>query len=199
MSQSNQLCWLAGIIEGEGNVGIYRYKRKFDKKGNLLNDAYKLAPKISITNNDPNIINQCDKMIKRLGVNMCLHTRDNQTKEGYAPTYILTSTGYSDIYIILSNVATYMFGNKRAISQLMIRFISSRKLGKTREKYTSVEEKIYNQVRDLTKTGIAKELLPSETKRDTLIKSDDIVRTSAKSEEIGRNVLSVPINGIVTN
>lgn len=187
MNFTNKLCWLAGFFDGDGSVGVYKKKRKNDKYSD-----YKYSPFISFSNNDPNIINEVDRLCIKLGVKMLLQTRHVEEK-GWGINYLLTCQEYTGCYIILSNLYPYLQGHKKAIAQLTMRFLSSRKLGKTREKYNSLEHQLYNFIRDKTKRGNNKDILPSETTRDAgelRISPEDIVRTPAKSGEIDRNNLS---------
>lgn len=173
MNLTNKLCWLAGFLEADGSIGIFKHKRKEDKYS-----EFKYSTHVAFINNDPNIINEIDIIVKKLGVNLRLQTRE--TQKGWATNYTLTAKSYTDCYIILSNLVPYMMGQKRAIALLTMRFLSSRKLGQTRKPYTPIEDKIYKITRKLTKRGVDKKL-SSETKRRTLLISDDIVRTHDES------------------
>ncbi len=181
MNFTNKLCWLAGFFDGDGSVGVYRKKRKDDKYS-----KYKYSPMITFSNNDPNIINEVDRLCIKLGVKMLMQTRHVEDK-GWGINYLLSCQDFTGCYILLSNLNPYLQGHKKSIAQLTMRFLSSRKLGKTRKKYNDLEHQLYKFIRDKTKRGTNKDILPSETTRDARIKREDIVRPSTKLEEVGRN------------
>ena len=186
MNFQNQLCWLAGIIEGEGTVGMYKAVRK---EGNP-----KISPILSITNTDPWIINQCDKIIRKLGVIPYVVEKSPDVKQ-WNTCYILKIQNHKDITIVLEAIMNSLYSHKKAISQLMLRFLHSRLRENDGKRmkglgtgYTQQEKKVYSLIREMNGRGKDKKFPPPETIREKL-KSCDIVRTSAKSEEASRNDL----------
>lgn len=189
MSRVNELYWLAGLMEGDGSICLHRFKRP---EGN-----WRIATDVLFINNDPNLINEVDRMARKyIGVKMYLQTR-RVDDEKHATNYQLLCSSYTDCYKFLKVVVPYMRGEKRAIGCLMMRFLESRGIREKESKdirkpYSELEHRIYEQTKVLTQRGVDKKLIGiSETTRKTLITSDDIVRTSARSEEISRNGLSL--------
>jgi hypothetical protein len=187
MSTINELYWLAGLMEGDGSICLHRFKRP--------NGSWRIACDVLFINNDPNLINEVDRMARKyIGVTMYLQTR-RVDDEKHATNYQLLCSSYTDCYKFLKAVVPYMRGEKRAVGNLMIRFLQSRglpnkKAEEIRQPYTDIEHKIYEQTKNLTRRGVDKKLQGiSETKRKTLITSDDIVRTSTRLEEASRNDL----------
>lgn len=174
MNYTNQLAWLAGIIEGEANVGIYTHKRG--------DGTYKIAPMITIVNTDPHIINQAEKIIRKMGVVPYIRAKPFD-KNAWNTCYTATLHNLNDIKIVLEATVGMMVGQKKAISQLTLRFINSR-LSKTKTgvngKYTDTEKTVYAKVREMTRRGVDKKFVPPETIREKPF-GYDIVRTHGES------------------
>jgi hypothetical protein len=186
----NELNWLAGIIDGEGCLGLYKKERG--------DGTWKITPLVNISNCDPNIINQVDRISRNIGTPMFMRERiggqsSNATashKPHWSTNYILTLESLESCHKFLEQVAPYLRSTKKSVAQLILRYCVARNMGKGRQKYSNAEMQIYLKVKALVeRKKDNKKLLPSETTSNSLIKSDDIVRPTAKSVEVDRNVL----------
>lgn len=167
-----KLSWLAGWMEADGSISIFRHKRESGKD--------RLSVTITATNNDPNLINEIDRITRSFGVKMHLFTRNHENSK-HARSYQLTIRNFKDCYAFLQHTVPYMKGNKRGIGCLTMRFLESRlkrieKLS-TNARNTPLENRIMETVKKMNKKGVNKKLKTSETKRNPLIKGEDIVRT----------------------
>lgn len=173
MNFTNQIAWLAGLIEGEGNVGMYKHNRG--------DGTYKISASVTIANTDPGIINQIDKIIRKLGVVPYVQEKVFDEK-AWNRCYFVRIQNQKDTKTLLDATVGYMFGQKKAISQLTLRFINSRLFAErgTGKKYSQPEEKVYSIVRELNGRGKDKKYPPPETIREKL-KNCDIVRTYDES------------------
>ena len=163
MSNKIELSWLAGFMEADGSICIFKHQRE--------NGNWKLSVTITATNNDPCIINEVDRITRNIGVVMHLHEKKQQ-KPQHATGYNLTLRGFKDCYTLLQHIAPYMKGNKKAIAHLTMRFLHRRMKAIKKDKNmpaSDVEHRIQKEVQKRNKTGVPKNLT-SETKRDALIR-----------------------------
>ncbi|MCK9598754.1 MAG: hypothetical protein M0R06_06940 [Sphaerochaeta sp.] len=183
MSVKNDLFWLAGFTEADGSICLHRFKR-----GDTGHD--RIACTIVLTNCDPNLINEIDRITRRfIGIKMYLleRRRPESKADVWATNWQMTVTSYADCYKFLKATVPYMRGTKRAIGCLMMRFIESRKMKSetcpnNQMPYSDRERNLYVKAKSLQERGKDKKLLNrSETKDDALYTSDDIVRTRDES------------------
>ena len=179
---TNDLFWLAGIWEGEGTIAVYRHGRERDDDNN------RLVAFIAIANNDPNIIEAADRIIRRMDVVMQVVNRE-RPNERHAAGYLLQCRKFEDIHTVLSHIVPYMKGQKRAIGILTMRFIESRlrrlKINRNMPP-TELDDRLHLGIRKLNKRGQDKiKMDTSETIRKALTASEDIVRTNGKPLEAG--------------
>jgi hypothetical protein len=106
---STDIAWLAGIIDGEGNVGIYnRYAC------------------VQITNNDSAIIQRAERIIQTI-TNCSSKTSSSKRLNRWNRTYWLHSRGGTQsTHLILTTVLPYLTGRKRQIAEKVLAFTSSR-------------------------------------------------------------------------
>ena len=118
-----ELAWLAGIMEGEGTFSIYHQKRKGTAPDQL-------RAVISLTNTDPYLINKAFSIFQSMGVEMHIHEYDN--KKGSTRTvYDMQTAKHTNVKLVCELLAPYLFGEKRAKAEMLLRFVTRRleKLG----------------------------------------------------------------------
>jgi hypothetical protein len=142
-----ELGWLSGIIDGEGNLGLFKETRKNFKAG----VTYK--PRLNISNTDINIINKCRDII---GYGSIIpHNHKKRISIGQKPCWILdvSSNGLRDLFPKIRLIA------KEKQKQLLLKamVILSNHKGKKNPR-TDAEIKrleiIYLEIRRLNKRGI---------------------------------------------
>lgn len=185
---TNKLIWLAGLFEGEGTTGLYKYRRE--------NGKWRINSYFLITNCDPAIIWEIKKITnEELGVQMTIYTRDDikRKNENWNLSYQILTRKMSDTYKLLETLLPYLIGTKKYVGQLTMDFIKSRNFGDLWEKqgrtpYSENDWKLYEKCKIINQRGKNKKLPESsETIRQTLAKikngSEDIVQTSMKIGE----------------
>jgi len=109
------LAWLAGIIDGEGSFMIPRYHR---------NGNPRYGYRVSISNTNVLIINQCKEILDMLHIKYCNYTQD-RGKDGLRRkiTHQIHITNKKGILIILENVIPHLVG-KRKQGELLYKFLN---------------------------------------------------------------------------
>lgn len=121
------VAWLAGIIEGEGSLALNAYDRK--DKGNSL----KIQTSIVIYNTDAGIVNQALKVLESMDITYYVQERTQKPmmKEGgfYTSTSSMLSVyvkGLADAIKLLTAIRPWMFGDKSARADIMLRYLKRR-------------------------------------------------------------------------
>lgn len=121
-----KLAWLAGFMEGEGTFSIYHQKRK-GTAGDQLRAS------VSVTNTDPHLISECNKIFTELGCVLHIHEYTNK-KGSTRPVYDMQTSRAEYVKIICEALLPYLIGEKKAKAELLISFVTKRmeKLGEGR-------------------------------------------------------------------
>jgi len=178
--------WLAAIFEGEGTTGLFKTRRK-------NNDKWRISTYFLICNNDPIIINEAWEIAAKLNVGMCIYQREGSTPNANL-NYQICCKNMKGVYKMLETLLPYIRGNKRAVAEMTMRFITSRDFGdltKRKPYYSDEEWKLYEKVKETNQQGKKKKFESSETLRNALtniekiLSGEDKVQTSMKiGEEI---------------
>jgi hypothetical protein len=118
--KTEEKSWLAGMIEGDGFVSVCVYKSKNSRIG----VHYK--PVVGVSNQDVAIINHVDNLFTKLGVNGFIQ---ESTKTSTTPVLCISTSKFFSVKKILDSVVPYMVGQKKARTELVLKFIN-RRLGK---------------------------------------------------------------------
>lgn len=154
-----ELGWLAGIIDGEGYIGL----RLDDQKGREFRS---IRPEIHICNTEEIIVLTANDIMKRLGVNG--YIRASKGRKGVKDNYRVTIKRMSQAVILLKAVEPFLIGSKRERANFIIRFcelrlsnpgvrnpnIGNGKRGAGRIKpYTEEEWTIFEKVGPMSRRG----------------------------------------------
>ncbi len=133
-----EIGWLAGIIDGEGHIGI-------SLQGTHKGDAVKMD--LQIVNTDEALIEKAVLVINKLGVNPHIRERVHN-KKNWANNWIVTVGKMAQIKRVLDAVRPHLTGVKREKADVMLALIESR-LTKTRaDKYSAYEKSLAQNFRD---------------------------------------------------
>lgn len=124
-----ELGWLAGILDGEGHIGLSRQNSK---------KARSIRPDVQIVNCDWEIIEKVRMICLKIGINPYIRTRCHD-KKTWRVNYILTIGRFTDIKKLLDTVSCYLTGVTKSKSQLVINLINSRILKTRFDRYTDEE------------------------------------------------------------
>jgi hypothetical protein len=181
-----KIIWLAGIFEGEGMTGLYKFKRRENGK----EKGWRISTYFLIANNDPAIIWEIKNIVKdELGIEMYINTTEEDRLKNHNTHYKIVSKKMANTHLLNKTLLPYLVGTKKYVAKLTMSFIESRNFGNPPHGpgtgYSEYEENLYKECKEINQRGInKKKLLSSETIREAL-KSDDIVQTSMKiGEEI---------------
>lgn len=153
--QETPLCeweraWLAGILDGEGYIGL-------TNAGRVRHDKPHFRGAICIANTDADIIAEIVRIIRKLGIEPYIQ---NKAKvEGQRPAMLVWVKNFAGVLTVLAWSAKYLRGQKRFQAQIVCDFISSR-LTKTTETYSAGEMELIAKSLTLNKRG------SSQTTRD---------------------------------
>lgn len=125
-----EIGWLAGIIDGEGYLGITKVNRKDRKSPNCV------YTDLQITNTDTQIVERCASIIRKLGVNPYVLEKTHNVKLNpqWKTSYNICLRKFSDIVKILEAVYPHLGGEKQAKARLLLDFVRTR-VGKSRSTY----------------------------------------------------------------
>lgn len=127
-----EIGWLAGIIDGEGHIGL---SRQGTKKG----DAIKTD--LQIVNTDFALIDKVVDIMRRLGVNPYIRDRVHN-KETWATNRIVSVGRFAHIKIILDVCKEYLTGMKREKADVMMALIESRMTKTKADRYDAHENEL---------------------------------------------------------
>ncbi len=115
-----ELAWLAGIVDGEGYIGIQYYHTR---RKNIS-----VGVELSISNTDEQIIFKSQNIIQKLGVNPYIQSyayglknRPQNKKQLKVVVHRM-----KQLSILLDNINPYLTGNKKERAILVLEFCKSR-------------------------------------------------------------------------
>lgn len=137
MIQNTDLAYLAGIIDGEGMVNMFRY-------------GHRSVIEVVIANTNESIISRCNAIMTAIGASPYIRFQDRR-KLGWKPTWWLRVRNQAKCQLILESVRPYIVG-KLPQCDLLLQYIRSRK-GKKNARLTEDEERMISSIRPLNKRG----------------------------------------------
>ena len=104
--QETKLAWLAGVIDGEGCIGIFRKTVKH-RSGNVTTVP---TPYITIVNSSQALMSECKSILDGLGISMYgLHYSRNET---HRPLKRFLIKNHESLEILLDAILPYLVGKK---------------------------------------------------------------------------------------
>jgi len=178
--QERHYGWLAGIIDGEGTISFQTYRH---------HGHVRVTPFICIVNSDTKIIDECNKILEKIGVAKHYTHRKPDIKKAngqwYKPCEQIRIDGYKSVLLLTETLEQFLIGKKEQV-KIVKQFIKERK-GMRRWRndkgypitmgYTEKEIDMLVKVKSLNRNE------SPETIRQTLIErfGDDIVRPYVKA------------------
>ena len=130
--------WLAGIIDGEGHIGLSCQNRK--RCSTVKFD-------MSIVNTDDALIEKTVRILRALGANPYIRGRIHE-KKSWSRNTIVTVCKMAHIERVLSMTVEHLTGVKKEKAILLLALIRSRK-HKNRMPYDDYENSLVNRFRDV--------------------------------------------------
>lgn len=151
-----EMSWLAGILDGEGSIGI---SRMMSHRKNPT-----LTPRISIGNTNMDIINHVVDILKRIPITMFVEKRQKVNNKNWKQASVIQISHISGVKSLLDKVTPFLIG-KKSQAELLLSFVNSRmevykKLNRTPGSggrgtpYTEEEQQLCDQIKILNKKGI---------------------------------------------
>ncbi len=118
-----ELGWLAGIIDGEGWLGVSLETEHWYREG--MNTRQKsIKVEIKIVNCDPAIVERTATIIRKLGINPYMrHGNRSQMKR---PIYEVSTKRMVSVQRLLVALRDHLTGSKQQRADLILRFIHLR-------------------------------------------------------------------------
>lgn len=112
--------WLAGIIDGEGYLGIQRYKTR--------NNHMSYTVELSICNTDEQIIIKVRDIIKKLEINPYINQSSFKMKHrpNHKMVWKIVIHRMSPVMKILQRIKPFLVGAKKERAELIIEYCTSR-------------------------------------------------------------------------
>jgi hypothetical protein len=107
-SEDVELAWLAGIIDGEGTIGVYKVDNGKRKPYHIFN--------FTIVNTDAEILNKAESILKNNNIFFSKYIHNNKNPVGFLPTkpcYVITVRRRDDFEQIINLIEKFLVGSKR--------------------------------------------------------------------------------------
>ncbi len=119
--ENYNLIWLAGIIDGEGSIGIH-----FAKKMNWRDkNGYYLRPQILITNNNPFLLRRVSEIYTELNLRFYWELKKRKNPK-HKETVVINLTSLGSCEKLIKNILPYLVA-KRKQAEILLQFIELRK------------------------------------------------------------------------
>ncbi len=119
-----ELGWLAGIVDGEGWVGVTVQTEHWFRQG--LNTRQKsIKVEFAVSNCDPAIVERTTMIIRKLGLNPYVR-HGNRTRETRRPIYIVSIKQMVSVQKLLMVLRDHLTGSKQQRADLILQFIHLR-------------------------------------------------------------------------
>lgn len=161
-SANIKIAWLAGIIDGEGNLGIEKHNVvRLGKKG----QRYCIyAARIIVTNTDDSIIKEVLSIYKKVGITFyCRKRKRLYSSDGYKrkPCWDLQVHRLKEVLLLSNLIRPFLISKRKVkIVNLLIDFCQHRLKERSRVSrnglagYSDYEKRIYEKIILLNKKGI---------------------------------------------
>lgn len=167
------LAWLAGVIDGEGTIGMI--KRKVYAKGKYQYDA-----RFSVANTNAEVMHHVIQIIRSLGVEPYICQRE-PSKDHHKSAVQVDLRRMAKVRTVLVAILPYLVC-KKAQAEILLAFIDRRLSHQERGKnnpYTDTDMNDIDMLSRLNQRGVLRDY----TQGATQARSDDIVRPIPKGME----------------
>ena len=155
-----ELAWLAGFVDGDGSITVYKHRRKSGRN--------RYIPFFGFTNRYDTIIQKAVEICDKLDASPIVQL-NHENHDRWRPVYQANIRNFAKVERILLAIEPYLVG-KKAQAQLTLRFVQNRlkhfeEVGHSHKaRYTEEDEyeDIYQELSVLNRRG-----KPSETIRQT--------------------------------
>ncbi len=139
------IAWMAGVVDGEGSIGIYDRKLKGT---NYINWSIR----ITITNTNIAMLDKFKEILDRCGLAYYVAENQKHGKPSWRPRWQMLFTGFSRAYLFLKLIEPYLVAKKCEVD-LALEFLESRMSHTRNTPYTERELEIIQELREAKRTG----------------------------------------------
>jgi len=157
---TEDIAWLAGIIDGEGSLSIVK---QYKKQGVGLN------PKATMENTSPELVENYCRILDNLGITFYIYERKAKSKK-HKDRYIVQICRIDMIDKFCNALIPYLVA-KKSQAKLLQRYAQSRLKAIGNKYYQDVEREMCDQIQELNRLGPVN---TSTTLRETLDKQKKI-------------------------
>lgn len=155
-----ELSWVAGIIEGEGYIGLAKHKVGY----------LQYIPRLQIINSDEIMLDEVGRILVKNGLAYYVKHRNVDPRVKKKQMHDVVITGVKRTSRALKVLLPYMRGLKRREAEIVLAFCLERlRLKNNYRPYSKVEHNLFLDYRKLRESP--------ETTRSTAFNADDIVRS----------------------
>lgn len=140
--QECNLAWLAGMIDGEGCIGLYKYKRTKVPRHTVV------RPCVTIVNSHKDTMLYIAKIYESMGISYSWGER-KQLGTRNKPTYSVAVQGRDGVTVLLEAVLPYLFTKKKQ-ADICKMFLSRIKFSRI----TNEDLGLVDQMRVLNRKGV---------------------------------------------
>lgn len=155
------LAWLAGIWDGEGTFGIYRYARN-------KNGKWSYCGRLTLSNTSIPMIDEIIRIMNLLEVKIDIWKETKQRKINHKKAIHLTVNRIDSVKKVCELLLPYLIAKKDR-AELLIKFLNSRKsykrkvkrdpktgyiLGVIEQGYSLEDIKMWEEMRELNQVGL---------------------------------------------
>jgi len=162
-----EIGWLAGIIDGEGYLGMGIAK---DLRGK--SPTQQVRADFGITNTDEKIVLETARILKKLGINCNLRVNNALLKGNHKVVYNIGFNGRKKLLKLLPRVIEHLIGNKKERAQLMLAFCKSRQKtwipGKHSHPFSKKELELIDKCCSLQRRGASETIRKAQLERSTI-------------------------------
>ncbi len=120
-----ELGWLAGIIDGEGYLGMNLEAERSYREGHQTRQ-HNIKVEIKVTNCDPEIVVKTAQIMQKLGVNPYLRQPAVDLKPNHKVHYEASIKRMAPVKRVLEAVLPYLVGSKLERAHIILQFIELR-------------------------------------------------------------------------
>ena len=158
---STTLAWLAGIWDGEGTFGIYRYSR-----GKSGKNSY--CGRLTLSNTSILMIDEIIRILESLEVKVDIWREEKQRKVNHKKAIHLTVNRIDSVKKVCELIIPYLIAKKDR-AELLVKFINSRKsykrkvkrdpktgyiIGVIEQGYSTEDIKMWDKMKRLNQVGL---------------------------------------------
>lgn len=171
---ATELGWLAGIIDGEGYLGL-----SVSKNLTIENKASFITPMMHICNTEEKIVLKTSEILQKLGIKTYCRVQNYTYNDKGKVVYKVQTKRQKSLIVLLENIGEYLTGNKYRRGKLILEFCQSRQNQRKinpSAPYNDRELEIVEQCLPLQRAGA------SETIRRIQLQKSEILKEQKKRQ-----------------